>query len=123
MTDGPAGKLRIDKWLWQARFFKTRSIAARIVGEGHVRLNGSHVAKPAQPVCVGDVLTFAQADRLRVVRVAALGVRRGPAPEAQALFDDLTPPDSVVPPRVGERPTKRERRQIDEFRKDHDESF
>ncbi len=125
MTGGAADKLRIDKWLWQARFFKTRSLAARMVGDGNVRLNGVRVVKPAQAVGVDDVLTFAQGARVRVVRIAALGTRRGPATEAQGLFDDLTPPetDASRTERVGERPTKRDRRLIDEFRKDHDESF
>lgn len=123
---GSAGeKLRIDKWLWQARFFKTRSLAARVVSEGQVRLNSARVAKPAQPVAIDDVLTFPQGTRIRVVRVSAIGTRRGPAAEAQTLFTDLTPPETDQPQteRVGERPTKRDRRLIDEFRKDHDETF
>lgn len=112
MTD-PAPKLRVDKWLWQARFFKTRSMAARQVSDGHVRINGERVTKPAQSVSPGDVLTFPQGRQIRVVRVAALGTRRGPAPEAQALYDDLTPEAEPAPERVGARPTKRNRRAID----------
>ena len=76
-------KLRIDKWLWQARFFKTRSLAAKQVSGGHVRLNGNRVLKPAQAIGPGDVLTFPQGRIVRVVRVEALGERRGPATEAQ----------------------------------------
>lgn len=106
-------RLRIDKWLWQARFFKTRTLAARVVGEGSVRLNGARVEKPAQAVAPGDVLTFPQGRQVRVVAVAALGTRRGPAEEARALYEDRTPPPA---PRAGPRPTGRERRRLDAAR-------
>ncbi|GAA6192050.1 RNA-binding S4 domain-containing protein [Phaeobacter gallaeciensis] len=110
-------KLRLDKWLWQARFFKTRSLAAKQVGAGHVRVNGNRALKPAFAVGPGDVLTFAQGHDVRVVRVVALGERRGPAPEAQTLFDDLTEkrekkPDNPKYEGKG-RPSKRERRALD----------
>ena len=117
----PAQKLRIDKWLWHARFFKTRSLAARIVGAG-VRVNGQPIAKPAFAVGPGDVLTFGQGRDVRVIRILALGERRGPAPEAQALYDDLDPPAARVAdpgePRAeaGGRPTKRDRRRMDRQR-------
>lgn len=116
----PAAKLRIDKWLWFARFFKTRTLAAKQVGAGHVRLNGERIAKPAETVVAGDVLTFAQGSRIRVIRVLATGDRRGPAPEAQALYEDLTPADSVeeTAERAGARPTKRDRRAIDALKPD-----
>lgn len=91
MSETPA-KIRIDKWLWHARFFKTRSLAAKVVSSGHVRVNSLSIAKPAVQVTAGDVLTFPQAKDVRVIRVVALGERRGPAPEAQALYDDLDPP-------------------------------
>jgi ribosome-associated heat shock protein Hsp15 len=87
--------LRIDKWLWQARFFKTRSLAAELASAGRVRVNGQKIGKPGYAVGEGDVLTFPQGDRIRVVRVLALGVRRGPATEAQGLYDDLAPPASL----------------------------
>ncbi len=121
----PPDRLRIDKWLWQARFIKTRSLATKLVSGGHVRVNGARIAKPAQPVGPGDVLTFAQGRRIRVVRVEALGLRRGPATEAQALYTDLDPvPDAPAleardtvaenPRYEGKgRPTKRARRAID----------
>lgn len=94
---GPSGKqgpaaarrLRLDKWLWQARFFKTRAIAADLVAGGHVRVNGTPVSRPGRDIGAGDVLTFPQGARIRVVRVLALGLRRGPAPEALALYSDL----------------------------------
>ena len=110
-------KLRLDKWLWQARFFKTRSLAAREVGAGHVRVNGNKADKPARQVGAGDVLTFAQGRRVRVVRIEALGSRRGPASEAQALYTDLSPEAKTAPPNPrfegGGRPTKRDRRSLD----------
>ncbi len=115
---GKEAKLRLDKWLWYARFFKTRTLAAKLVSGGQVRLNGERIHKPAQGVGPGDVLTFAQARQVRVVRILALGTRRGPADEAGALYQDLTPPVAPVrdTPRVGARPTKRDRRAIDRLR-------
>nr|WP_321508647.1 RNA-binding S4 domain-containing protein [uncultured Celeribacter sp.] len=109
--------IRLDKWLWYARFFKTRGLAAKIVTGGHVRVNTAKVAKAATAVGAGDVLTFAQGRQVRVVRITACGTRRGPAPEAQALYEDLSPPvkkEDVVPqaPKFeGKgRPTKKDRR-------------
>lgn len=89
--------IRADKWLWHARFFKTRTLAAKVVAGGHLRLNAAKVHKPAQAVGPGDVLTFPQGTRIRVVKVVALGERRGPAPEAQALYEDLTPASDPQP--------------------------
>jgi ribosome-associated heat shock protein Hsp15 len=94
---GPSGKadpaaaqrLRLDKWLWQARFFKTRALAADLVSSGHLRVNGTPVSRPGRDITTGDVLTFPQGSRIRVIRVLALGLRRGPATEAQALYADL----------------------------------
>jgi len=112
-----AGKIRIDKWLWQARFFKTRSLSSKQITAGHVRLNGNKILKPAQMVVPGDVLTFSQGRQVRVVRVQAIGTRRGPAPEAQALYFDMTEKQDNVPanPRFeGKgRPSKKERRELD----------
>ena len=82
-------KLRLDKWLWQARFYKGRGDAADMVAEGYLRLNGMHCTKPGHALAVGDVLTFPYGREVRVVRVIALGVRRGPATEAQTLYEDL----------------------------------
>jgi ribosome-associated heat shock protein Hsp15 len=87
---------RIDVWLWRARFFKTRSLAARMVEDGGVRLTRSGartpIDKPSRAVRSGDVLTFAQGSRWLAVKVEALGERRGPAAEARALYSLL--PDS-----------------------------
>lgn len=93
MSDAPArATIRLDKWLWQARFFRTRSLAARVVAAGGVRLNAERTDKPARAVAPGDVLTFAQGGRVRVVRVLAPGTRRGPPEEAALLYEDLAPP-------------------------------
>jgi ribosome-associated heat shock protein Hsp15 len=94
---GPSGKvhpaaaqrLRLDKWLWQARFFKTRAIAADLITSGHVRVNGTPVSRPGRDITTGDVLTFPQGTRIRVVRILALCQRRGPSSAAQMLFSDL----------------------------------
>ncbi len=93
MTDAPgAGRQRLDKWLWQTRFFKTRGLAARSVGQGQVRVNGQRTDKPHRAVGPGDVLTFPQGDAVRVVRIEGLPDRRGPASEARLLYTDLAPP-------------------------------
>ena len=97
---GPSGKvdpgvqpkLRLDKWLFHARFFKTRDLAQDCVESGHLRLNAQRCKKPGHGVVVGDVLTFPQGGQIRVVRVLALAERRGPATEAQALYCDLDAP-------------------------------
>jgi ribosome-associated heat shock protein Hsp15 len=83
--------IRLDKWLWQARFCKSRALAARLVSEGRVRVNALRVVKPATSVRIGDGLSFALGGRVRAVRILALGTRRGPASEAQALYADLEP--------------------------------
>lgn len=87
MSDATPG-LRIDKWLYQARFFKTRALAAKIVSKG-VRINGDRTNKTHALVRPGDVLTFRQVDDVRVIRVTALSERRGPATEAQTLYEDV----------------------------------
>ncbi|MBS0564506.1 MAG: RNA-binding S4 domain-containing protein [Proteobacteria bacterium] len=96
------GRIRLDKWLWQARLFKSRSLSAAFVEAGHVRLNGAHVVKPAQPVGPGDVLTFAAHGRVRVLHILDCGTRRGPAPEAQGLYREDGAPAVPVPPPGGE---------------------
>jgi ribosomal 50S subunit-recycling heat shock protein len=88
-----AGACRIDVWLCRARFFKTRSLAARFVEEGRVRLTRAageaRLDKPSRTVRCGDGLVFAIGGRLIAVRVEGLGERRGPASEAQALYSPL----------------------------------
>lgn len=134
---GPApsdASLRADKWLWFARFFKSRSLATQICQAGKLRLSGHGAVKPHYKVKIGDVLTFPQGHHIRVIKVVALGSRRGPASEAQALYEDLKPPapESKLPagtpdaltsagatarrdPGAG-RPTKRDRRALERLR-------
>ncbi len=128
-----ADGLRIDKWLWQARFFKSRSLASKIVQGGKVRVNKTTTSKAHYAVKPGDVLTFQQGALTRVIEIVALGTRRGPAPEARQLYNDLAPPPERAPgseesaedaavrapaPAKREdgsgRPTKKERRQLDQ---------
>ena len=84
---------RADVWLWRARFFKTRSLAARFVEEGRVRLTRAgtetRLDKPSRTVKAGDGLVFALGGRLIAVRVEAMGERRGPAAEARGLYSPL----------------------------------
>lgn len=122
MTDTPA-KQRLDRWLWCARMFKTRTLSAKAVTTGPVRVNEVRINKPAFGVAPGDVITFVRARQIITVRIKAMADRRGPAPEAQTLYEDLTPP----PPKIEDkyqpivqarrepgsgRPTKKERRSL-----------
>ena len=79
---------RIDRWLWCARFFKTRSLAAKFVAGGKVRVNGTRVTKAAHTLKVGDVLTFPLGPGVRVVEVLGFVARRGSATVAATLYDD-----------------------------------
>lgn len=83
------GRMRLDKWLWQARFVKSRSLSAALIAGGGLRLNGNPVDKPAQNVMPGDVLTLPLGGHVRVVRILALGTRRGPATEAAGLYEAI----------------------------------
>jgi ribosome-associated heat shock protein Hsp15 len=118
--------IRLDKWLWYARMFKSRSLASKICQAGKVRINRTAVAKASATVRIGDVLTLPQGDRIRVLEIIELGSRRGPAEEARTLYNDLSPP---VPTRKarglakGEvrekgagRPTKADRRATDRLK-------
>ena len=82
--------LRVDKYLWFARFFKTRSLATKRANGGRIRINGNKIKKSSDTVRIGDILTFAQGNEIRVIRVLNLGTRRGPAQEAQSLYEDIT---------------------------------
>lgn len=123
MSEAPPN-IRVDKWLWHARFFKTRALCATLIKAGRLRLNEERIAKPAVTVRPGDVLTFPQARDVRVIKVIATSTRRGPAPEAQALYEDLSPPvkKDYVPPNPrfdGKgRPTKKDRRAQRSFDRD-----
>ena len=89
MADGAA--MRLDRFLWWVRLAKTRSAAQAIAADGRLRIDGRVVDRAHAAVRVGNVLTFAAHGRVRVVRVAALPARRGPAPEAQGCYSDLAP--------------------------------
>jgi ribosome-associated heat shock protein Hsp15 len=113
--------VRIDKWLWAARFFKSRTLAAAACHGGKVDVNGD-AAKPSRSVRPGDLLRITLPRSRRIVRVATLTERRGSGGQAALLYEDLTPlppprearvaPPAFRPPGTG-RPTKRERRHID----------
>jgi ribosome-associated heat shock protein Hsp15 len=120
-----ANSQRIDKWLWYARVAKSRSLAAKLVTDGSVRINRMKASKASETVKPGDVVTVTAHHRVRVLEVRLPGARRGPATEAAALYTDLTPPPvpksevvvagPVRTPGAG-RPTKRERRLTDKLR-------
>jgi ribosome-associated heat shock protein Hsp15 len=80
---------RIDQWLFFARIVKSRSLAQKLVEAGHVRINRAKVLKPGHDVKPGDVITAAVHDHVRVLKVLAPGARRGPAPEAQGLYEEV----------------------------------
>lgn len=89
-------RIRIDKWLWHARFHKTRSLAQAAAVKGHIRLNGRRIEKASAEVRIGDTLTVPRGRDVLVVRVLGCGIRRGPASEAQALYEILK--DDVLDP-------------------------
>lgn len=123
--------LRLDKWLWFARFFKTRGLATKAISGGRFRLDGTIMNKPHRAAIPGQVLTFAKGDSVRVIKIVALGSRRGPAVEAALLYEDMAPP----PPKRADnaprkssfearekgsgRPTKRARRLTDKLKPGH----
>jgi ribosome-associated heat shock protein Hsp15 len=118
---------RLDKWLWYARVAKSRTLAATAVTDGKIKVNRVKAEKASQVIKVGDVITSRLTRTVRVLKIASLGVRRGPAAEAQQLYEDLTPPPERIekgaaPAAWGERsagsgrPTKRDRRRIEELK-------
>ncbi|WP_421856607.1 RNA-binding S4 domain-containing protein [Oricola sp.] len=121
-----ADRQRIDKWLFFARVAKSRTLAAKMTQAGRVRVNGEKIAQASREVQPDDVLTITLDRRVLVYRIADCGTRRGPAPEARLLYEDLSPPAPAKPssaldrapaertPGAG-RPTKKERREIDRF--------
>jgi len=127
-----AGRVRIDKWLWAARFFKTRSLAAEAIAGGKVEVNDERV-KPAKLIQLGDSISVRLGPYLHVVHVRGLSERRGPATVAATLYEE-TPESSAARTKLAEqlrmapaafvyeekgRPTKRDRREIDRFRDEH----
>ncbi|TCT00500.1 RNA-binding S4 domain-containing protein [Paralcaligenes ureilyticus] len=125
MTD----KIRLDKWLWAARFYKTRSLAAHEIDRGRVLVNGQ-IAKPSREVAANDLVSVRKEDPAIQIRVCAISSVRGPAPAARRLYEE-TPESVAARERAAEmrrlapepaheiaagRPTKRDRRQIDLMR-------
>ncbi|MGI9365148.1 MAG: RNA-binding S4 domain-containing protein [Rhizobiaceae bacterium] len=135
MTGSSASsKLRIDKWLWYARVLKTRTLAASCVKSGKVRVNQEKISSPSRGVSPGDVLTITLDRQIKVLEIIELGSRRGPATEAQQLYNDLSPApvrrDPLTRPAkqaVREegagRPTKKERRELSRFRSNAGEEY
>lgn len=83
-------RIRIDKWLWYARFYRTRALAQRAAESGVLRLNSARVTKPSATVTLGDTVTVPRGRDVLAVRVLGCGTKRGPAPEARALYEVLT---------------------------------
>lgn len=120
----PKARQRLDKWLWFARVAKTRTLAAKLVSEGFVRVNGVRSDVPHKLVSQNDVVTIALERAVRVLRVQDCGARRGPYDEARLLYDDLSPPpEAAVAPEMLQavrdsgsgRPTKKQRRELSRF--------
>ena len=121
------GQVRVDKWLWAVRLYKTRSIAAAACAGGKVRIGGDPV-KPARSVRMGEIIIAATGEITRTIRVVNLIERRVAAPRASACYEDLTPASEYEKPRLPNfrplairpkgagRPTKKDRRKTDEFR-------
>ncbi|WP_052161702.1 RNA-binding S4 domain-containing protein [Hoeflea sp. BAL378] len=116
---------RIDKWLFFARIAKSRTLGGKLAAAGNVRVNREKIDQASFLIKPGDALTISLERRIVVLRVLGCGVRRGPAPEAQLLYEDITPKPAAadaakpVPPQRDPgagRPTKRDRRKIDRFR-------
>lgn len=131
MTASPApARVRLDKWLWAARFFKTRALAVEAIDGGKVQVGGDRV-KRAKLVQVGDRISIRLGPYEHVVEVRGLSERRGPAPEAVLLYAEtaeslkerervafqLKAAHVLFVPDTNERPTKRDRRRLEEFRK------
>ena len=113
-------KIRLDTWLWYARFYKSRSLSSKAILSGKLRLNSIKIIKPASKVKINDVLTINHINMVRIVQVQSLGSRRGPASEAQKLYNDLSG-DMIEASKIksvsekskketNKRPTKKDRR-------------
>lgn len=94
VSPSPPARQRVDKWLWFARIVKSRTLAAKLVAEGHIRVNSTPIDTPAKPVGPGDVLTIALQREVKVLRILASAQRRGPYSEARRLYADLNTPEN-----------------------------
>jgi len=124
-----SARLRLDKWLWFARFCKTRAIAQKLIEGGHVTVSGTKTRKVSAIIRVGDTLELVLGPVKKTVKVCAMTVRRGPAPEAQTLYEESVPTEklivlgkyvplhkqSILRPQGAGRPTKKDRRSIVRF--------
>jgi len=118
-------KIRLDTWLWYARFYKSRSLSSKAILSGKLRLNSNKIIKPASKVKINDVLTINHINVVRVIQVQSLGSRRGPASEAQKLYNDLS--ENIIDAskiksvserpkkETNKRPTKKDRRILDKI--------
>ena len=97
MNEAPQERQRVDKWLWFARIIKSRTLAAKLVTEGRIRVNTVRIENPAKTVGPGDVLTIALEREVKVLRILANGERRGPYSEARLLYVDLNENMSARP--------------------------
>lgn len=119
--NGPA-RQRLDKWLFFARVVKSRTLGAKLAEAGRVRVNRGKAEQAAHMVKAGDVLTITLDRRVLVYRIVDTGLRRGPAPEAATLYEDLSPPKAAAEPETpaavavrepgSGRPTKKDRREL-----------
>ena len=118
-------KIRLDTWLWYARFYKSRSLSSKAILSGKLRVNSNKIIKPASKVKINDVLTINHLNMVRIIQVQNLGTRRGPASEAQKLYKDLSG-DEAGASNIkylsekskkdrNKRPTKKDRRILDKI--------
>lgn len=123
MSEAPTTAVRLDRWLWAARIFRSRSVAAEACDGGKVSVNGNG-AKPHKLVRPADEIEISFTGGKRRLKLLGVGERRGPASVARLLYDDLTPPKPPEPPKDpalwresgSGRPTKRDRRLLDRMR-------
>ena len=119
-------KIRLDTWLWYARFYKSRSLSSKAILSGKVRVNSNKIIKPASKVKINDVLTINHVTTVRIIQIQSLGARRGPASEAQKLYKDLSGDATTGAANnknlsekskkdTNKRPTKKDRRLLDKI--------
>ena len=118
-------KIRLDIWLWHARFYKSRSLSSKVILSGKLRVNSIKIIKPASKVKINDVLTINHVNTVRIIQIQSIGSRRGPASEAQALYNDLSPDVTAASKSkdvsekskkdTNKRPTKKDRRILDKI--------
>ena len=118
-------KIRLDIWLWHARFYKSRNLSSKAILSGKLRVNSIKIIKPASKVKINDVLTINHVNTVRIIQIQSIGARRGPASEAQALYNDLSPDVTAASKSkdvsekskkdINKRPTKKDRRILDKI--------